>query len=45
MKNTNAYLEWFDKLVSVEAVDEYLLRIRLSEPDALLSYALAMPAR
>ena len=43
MKNTNAYLEWFDKLVSVEAVDEYLLRIRLSEPDALLSYALAMP--
>ena len=28
MRNTNAYLEWFDKLVSAEARDEYLLRIR-----------------
>ena len=43
MKNTNAYLEWFDKLASVEAREEFLLRIQLSEPDALLSYALAMP--
>lgn len=43
MKNTNAYLEWFDKFASVEATGEYQLRIHLSEPDALLSYALAMP--
>ncbi len=43
MSNTNAYLEWFDKIESVEALDDYRLRIRLRDPDALLTYALAMP--
>ncbi|MGE8320597.1 MAG: ABC transporter substrate-binding protein [Comamonas sp.] len=43
MTNANAYLEWFDKIESVEANGEHVLRIRLSAPDGLLTYALALP--
>lgn len=43
MTNTNAYLEWFDKIKSVEAIGDQVLRIHLSAPDSLLPYALALP--
>ena len=42
--SANTYLEWFDKIQSVEAVGNHMLRIHLSEPDSLLPYALALPA-
>ena len=43
LKGANAYLEWFDKIESVEAVGEFQLRIRLTDADSLLPYALALP--
>ena len=43
LKGSNAYLEWFDKIESVEAVSDHVLRIRLSDVDSLLTYALALP--
>ena len=43
MTGMNAYLEWFDKVASVEAVDDQVLRIHLTAPDSLLPYALALP--
>ncbi len=43
LKGSNAYLEWFDKIESVEAVGDYVLRIRLVDADSLLTYALALP--
>ena len=43
LKSGNAYLEWFDKLESVQAVSSHVLRIQLKSPDSLLTYALALP--
>ena len=43
MTNTNGYLEWIDKIQSVEVAGEHLLRIHLSAPDGLLPYALGLP--
>ena len=40
---SSAYLEWFDKIESVEAIGDYVLRVRLSDADSLLTYALALP--
>jgi len=43
MHNTNAYLEWFDKIESVDPVNAGLLRIHLRAPDGLLPFALGLP--
>lgn len=43
MRNTNAYLEWYDKITSVEAVGDFVLRVHLSAPDSLLPQAMAWP--
>ena len=43
MTNANGYREWCDKIESVEAVGDQVLRIHLSAPDSLLPYALALP--
>ena len=43
LKGANAYLEWFDKIESVQAVSDHVLRIRLIDVDSLLTYALALP--
>ncbi len=40
----NPQRAWFSKLRSVEPEGMHALRIRLSEPDALLPFALALPA-
>lgn len=43
LKGANAYLEWFDKIASVEAVGDHVLRLRLHDVDSLLTYALGLP--
>ena len=41
--NANAYAEWMDKIASVEVLGEHQLRMHLSDPDSLLTYALGLP--
>ncbi|MBP0047992.1 ABC transporter substrate-binding protein [Marinobacterium sp. AK62] len=42
--NANPQLEWYKQITGVKATDEYSLEITLKRPDAMLPFALSLPA-